>query len=64
MMPDLTLQDRAFLRGAPGYEEARRATMWNARLPDRYPDVIETRIHVPDPRNKVTVDTAPLQYNE
>ena len=28
----------------------------------RYPDVIETRIHVPDPRNKVTIDTAPLHY--
>jgi len=26
-----------------------------------YPDVIEARIHVPDPRNKVTVDTAPLK---
>ena len=29
---------------------------------NRYPDVIEARIHVPDPRNKVTIDTSPLQY--
>lgn len=27
-------------RDAPGYEAARRATVWNARLPERYPDVI------------------------
>jgi hypothetical protein len=26
---------------------------------NRYPNVIETRIHVPDPRNKVTVDNSP-----
>ena len=31
---------------------------------NRYPDVIETRIHVPDPRNKVTIDTSPLQYSQ
>ena len=29
---------------------------------NRYPDVVEARLHVPDPRNKVSVDTAPLQY--
>lgn len=29
---------------------------------NRYPDVIETLIHVPDPRNKVTLDTSALQY--
>lgn len=29
-----------FRRGAPGYEAARRDTMWNARVPDRYPEVI------------------------
>jgi hypothetical protein len=29
---------------------------------NRYPDVIETTIHVPDPRNKVAVDTSPLSY--
>jgi FAD/FMN-containing dehydrogenase len=29
-----------FWRGVPGYEEARRGNMWNARVPPRYPDVI------------------------
>jgi hypothetical protein len=29
-----------FERGEDGYEEARRATCWNARTPDRFPDVI------------------------
>jgi FAD/FMN-containing dehydrogenase len=29
-----------FHRGEGGYEEARRATCWNARTPDRYPDVV------------------------
>lgn len=29
-----------FPRGSSGYEAARRATMWNARVPDRFPDVI------------------------
>ncbi len=29
---------------------------------NRYPDVIEATIHVPDPRNKVTVDTSALDY--
>jgi len=32
--------DRWFNRGDDGYEAARRATVWNARLPDRYPDLI------------------------
>jgi FAD/FMN-containing dehydrogenase len=27
-------------RGEPGYEDARRASTWNARTPERYPDVI------------------------
>ena len=31
---------RTFRRGEPGYEEARRASMWNARVPDRYPAVV------------------------
>ncbi|RDH76598.1 FAD-binding oxidoreductase [Mycolicibacterium moriokaense] len=31
---------RHFLRGADGYEQARRAAVWNGRLPDRFPDVI------------------------
>jgi FAD/FMN-containing dehydrogenase len=29
-------------RGTPGYEEARRAAVWNGRKPDRYPDLIVT----------------------
>jgi FAD/FMN-containing dehydrogenase len=30
----------AFERGDDGYEAARRATVWNARLPDRFPDIV------------------------
>lgn len=30
---------------------------------NRYPDVTTARFHVPDPRNKVTVDTAALLYD-
>ncbi len=30
----------AWRRGEAGYEEARRATVWNARTPDRFPDLI------------------------
>ena len=30
----------AFRRGDSGYETARRASCRNARLPDRYPDII------------------------
>ncbi|TKD01547.1 FAD-binding oxidoreductase [Polyangium fumosum] len=37
---DVPHEGRTFRRGAPGYEERRRATMWNARVPDRYPEVI------------------------
>jgi FAD/FMN-containing dehydrogenase len=31
---------RQFLRGDDGYEAARRATVWNGRIPPRFPDVI------------------------
>src|SRR5262245_13747510 len=31
---------RHFFRGDDGYEAARCATVWNARTPQRYPDVI------------------------
>ncbi len=31
---------------------------------NRYSNVIETTIHVPDPRNKVEVDTSPLLYTQ
>lgn len=37
---DVPLRERTFTKDAPGYEEARRKTMWNARLPGRYPTVI------------------------
>lgn len=29
---------------------------------NRYPDVIDMDVHVPDPRNKVAIDTSPLIY--
>ncbi|MFM9969772.1 MAG: FAD-dependent oxidoreductase, partial [Burkholderiales bacterium] len=29
-----------YRKGDAGYEEARRGHMWNARIPDRYPEVI------------------------
>lgn len=32
--------ERSYFRGAEGYETARRATVWNGLLPDRFPDVI------------------------
>ncbi len=31
---------RALRRGEAGYEEARRAAVWNARTPGRFPDLI------------------------
>ncbi len=31
---------RHFFRGDDGYEPARRATVWNARTPDRFPDLV------------------------
>ena len=32
--------DEYFFRGTEGYETARRATVWNGLVPDRFPDVI------------------------
>jgi FAD/FMN-containing dehydrogenase len=32
--------DQILRRGEAGYEEARRATVWNGRKPDRFPDVV------------------------
>src|ERR1700742_663664 len=32
--------EKYYLRGAEGYESARRAAVWNGLLPARYPDVI------------------------
>jgi FAD/FMN-containing dehydrogenase len=39
---------RHFFRGAEGYEEARRASVWNQRVPDRYPDVIVHAVSADD----------------
>ncbi len=36
----LTSLEKTYFRGAPGYEAARRATVWNGLLPNRFPDVI------------------------
>jgi FAD/FMN-containing dehydrogenase len=36
----LQIDGNVFARGEDGYEEARRATVWNGRLPDRFPDVV------------------------
>ncbi|HVV87503.1 MAG TPA: FAD-binding oxidoreductase [Kofleriaceae bacterium] len=35
-----TMRGTTFHRGEHGYEHARRAALWNARTPERYPDVI------------------------
>lgn len=32
--------ERTFFRGAQGYEAARRSTVWNSLVPERFPDVI------------------------
>lgn len=29
---------------------------------NRYPNIVQTKIHVPDPRNKVTIDSSSLEY--
>ena len=39
-MGDYGFEGRAFARGSEGYEEARSAAVWNARTPERYPDLI------------------------
>lgn len=46
-MPDRGLGDRSLSRDAVGYEAARRSTMWNANVPDRFPDRI-VRAHSVD----------------
>jgi FAD/FMN-containing dehydrogenase len=37
-----------FARGEEGYEQARRAAVWNARTPERYPDLIVVAAHEAD----------------
>ncbi|MFI5302703.1 MAG: FAD-binding oxidoreductase [Polyangiales bacterium] len=39
-MSDRTPRGQTFRRGDAGYEAARRETMWNARVPSRFPEVI------------------------
>ncbi|MDT5223320.1 MAG: hypothetical protein QOG19_727, partial [Mycobacterium sp.] len=36
----LTATEKTFIRGTAGYEAARRQTVWNGILPQRFPDVI------------------------
>src|SRR5262249_32774760 len=42
------MPDRIFRRDDEGYEAPRRATMWNARVPNRFPDVIVQATTVDD----------------
>ncbi|HEV7580729.1 MAG TPA: FAD-dependent oxidoreductase, partial [Mycobacterium sp.] len=39
---------RHFFRGDDGYEAARRGTVWNQRVPERYPDVIVQAVDTDD----------------
>ena len=39
---------RHFFHGDEGYEQARRATVWNARTPNRYPDVVVQAVDTAD----------------
>ena len=39
---------RHFFRGDDGYETARRGTVWNQRVPERYPDVIVQAVDADD----------------
>ena len=39
---------RHFFRGDEGYESARRSTVWNQRVPDRFPDVIVQALDADD----------------
>jgi len=41
-------EGRHFFRGDDGYEAARRATVWNQRVPDRFPDVIVQAVDTDD----------------
>ena len=41
-------EGRTFRRNDPGYELARRASLWNARIADRHPDVIVQANEVED----------------
>jgi FAD/FMN-containing dehydrogenase len=47
-LPQDLSHGRALVRGDDGYEAARAATVWNARLPDRFPDLIVQAADVAD----------------
>jgi FAD/FMN-containing dehydrogenase len=47
-MTAVDITERSLQRGAPGYEEARRAAVWNGRKPDRYPELIVTAMSEDD----------------
>ncbi|MFD5430238.1 FAD-binding oxidoreductase [Streptomyces sp. NPDC127084] len=49
----MELTGNVFRRGAAGYEEARKSTVWNARVPNRFPDVIVQACSVADVQNAV-----------
>lgn len=40
VVTELEIEGRVLARGDDGYEEARRATVWHGRVPDRFPDVL------------------------
>jgi FAD/FMN-containing dehydrogenase len=40
MLLDASSAPQSFLRGAPGYEEARRGSSFNAHTPERFPEII------------------------
>jgi FAD/FMN-containing dehydrogenase len=44
----LEVDGRVFWRGDDGYESARRSVSWNARLPERFPEVIVQAQHERD----------------
>ncbi|QZT57190.1 FAD-binding oxidoreductase [Mycolicibacterium austroafricanum] len=44
----MELPTRHFFRGDDGYEQARARTVWNARTPERYPDLVAQAADVDD----------------
>lgn len=42
------MRGRTWVRGEPGYEQARAGTLWNRRVPEGYPDVIVQASSVDD----------------
>jgi FAD/FMN-containing dehydrogenase len=48
MEDEMDLPQRHFFRADDGYEQARSQTVWNARTPQRYPDVVVQAADVAD----------------